>query len=154
MWPFCLQTGSFEKITVCNLVYIFCAFGTVSKHRYQYVPTPRAQKCRFSECHISGSTVPREIGSSDLDSPWSSDHLYTHQIHLSYVTMLQHSIKILTGKRGLRLGKLSKSVVFFIRYGLGLTGGFRMTISSLAVAYKILKNIIFGRKIVAHFVLS
>ena len=61
------------------------------------------------------------------------------------VTMLQQSIKVSTGKRDLRLGKLSKSVgSFCIRCGLGwVLGGLRMPISSLAVSDKTLKNMIF-----------
>ena len=92
--------------------------------------------------------APREIRSNDLDSPWASDHSYTHQIICFTVTMLQHSTKVSTGKRYLRLGKLRKSVgSFCIRCGVGWAlGDFHVTFSSLAVAEKTLKNMIFGRK--------
>ena len=115
---------------------------------YQYVPTRRAQKCRFSECGISEPTAPREIRSNDLDSTWNSDHLYAHQIICFIVTMLQHIIKVSTGKRDLRLGKLRKSFgSFWMRCALGWAlGDFRITISSLVVAEKTLKNMIFGQK--------
>ena len=116
------------------------------KHRYQYVPNPRAQKYRFSECGISGSTAPRERRSHDLDSPWTNDHLCANQIICVTVTMLQHSINITTGKHDLRLGKLSKSIgSFCTRCGLGWTwDGLRMTISYWAAFEKTSKNIIFG----------
>ena len=94
---------------------------------------------------------PREIRSNDLDSPWASDHLYTHQIICFTVTVLQHSIKVLTGKRDLRVGKLRKSVGYFcIRYGLGWAlGGLRMNVSSWEVSEKTLKDLIFLPKNVA-----
>ena len=85
----------------------------------QYVRNRRAQKCRFSECHFSRSKASREIRSNDVDSSWTNEHLCTHQIHLSYITVLQHSIRDWTGKRDLRLGKLRKSIgSFCIRYGI------------------------------------
>ena len=117
-----------------------------------YVPNCCAQKCRFSECGISGPTAPRETRSNDLDSPRASGHLYAHQIIHFIVTMLQYSIKVSTGKCDLRLGKLSKSVgSFCVRWGLGWAlGGLRMTISSWVVSEKTLKNMIFGRKNVVH----
>ena len=118
------------------------------KHRYQYVPNLRA------ECCISGLTAPREMGSDDLYSPWSSDLLYAHQFICFSVTILQHSIKVSTGKHDLRLGKLSKSVRSFCkRCGLVwcALGGLRMPISSWAISEKTLKNMICGRKNVAHF---
>ena len=78
-------TGNAIKITLC--------IGTGAKARYQCVPNRSAQKCRVSECHFSGSTASRGIRSYDLDSPWTSDHLYTHQINLSYVIFTaQHQI--------------------------------------------------------------
>ena len=143
----------------CSFVFItalfFYVIGTVRKHHYQYVPNRRAQKCRFSECNISGPTAPREIRSNDLDSPWASDHLYIHQIICFTVTILQHSIKASTGKRDLRLGKLRKSVgSFCIRCGLGWTAdGLCVTISSWTVYEKTLKNIIFWVEKLLHIAL-
>ena len=99
----------------------------------------------FSEYDFSGPTASREIRSNYLDSPWTSFHLYNHQIICFTVAVLQHSIKVSTGKRDLRLGKLRKSVgSFLIRCGLGWAlGGLRMTIISWAYSEKTLKNIIF-----------
>ena len=85
-----------------ELVSVYQWFGSIEPVRKpgnltqsflsKYVRKPSLHKTDFSGVDISGSIGNRNKGSSVLYSPWTSDHLYSHQNNWITISILQYKV--------------------------------------------------------------